>query len=46
MKKQYVIPQIELTRYKAIESIAKDNFFSDPWGFDEDLTELDDSDEE
>ena len=43
MKKKYINPKIVLTCYKTSESIANDNFLSDPWGFDEDLTDLDES---
>ncbi|MBR5451820.1 MAG: hypothetical protein IKV36_02370 [Clostridia bacterium] len=45
MKKQYTNPQIELICYRTDRAIANDNYFSDPWGFEEDLTNLDESEE-
>lgn len=35
MKKVYNAPTIDVATYKAFESLANDNLFSDPWGFDE-----------
>lgn len=35
MKKLYNAPTIEVVSYKAYESLANDNYFSDPWGIDE-----------
>jgi hypothetical protein len=39
MKKEYNVPTIDVVSYKAFESLANDNLFSDPWGFDEELTD-------
>lgn len=36
MKKEYNVPTIDVASYKVFESLANDNLFSDPWGFDED----------
>ena len=46
MKKQYENPQIELVFCNTRETLANDNFFSDPWGFEDDLMVSEESDEE
>ena len=35
MKKNYIVPTLDVVEYKIFESLANDNFFSDPWGIDE-----------
>ena len=42
MKKNYIAPNLEITAYRTFDSLANENIFSDPWGFDE-VADEDDS---
>lgn len=46
MNKKYVKPIIDVACCRSIESLANDNFLSDPWGFEDEMLDSDESEEE